>query len=85
MPSEDARELLQNRQTYSFQKIDGFVVLPHDNVVLEDDISVGERVGVFALPDGKYFLSKDPEGLLIENISKAYIFFETTDITVEEK
>ncbi|MEE9529120.1 MAG: hypothetical protein V3V88_03625 [Dehalococcoidia bacterium] len=85
MPSEDARELLQNRQTYSFQKIDGFVVLPHDNVVLEDNISVGERVGVFALPDGKYFLSKDPEGLLIENISKAYIFFETTDITVEEK
>ena len=85
MPSEDARELLQNRQTYSFQKIDGFVVLSHDDVVLEDDISVGERVGVFALPDGKYFLSKDPEGLLIENISKAYIFFETTDITVEEK
>ncbi len=79
------RELLLNQQTYSFQKLDGFVVLPHGQVVLENNISVGERVDLFALPDGKYFLSKDPEGLLIENITKAYIFFETTNISVEEK
>ncbi len=79
------RELLLNQQTYSFQKLDGFVVLPHGQVVLENNISVGDRVDLFAIPDGKYFLSKDPEGLLIENITKAYIFFETTNISVEEK
>ncbi len=78
-------KLLQNRQTYSFQKIDGFVVLPHNVVVLENQITIGDRVGIFSLPDGKYFLSKDPEGLLIENISKAYIFFEITDITIKEE
>ncbi len=83
--TNDARDLLLNQQTYSFQKIDGFVVLPHDQTVLENNISVGERVDVFSLPDGKYFLSKDPEGILIENITKAYIFFETTDITIKEQ
>ncbi len=85
MLNDDARELLMNRQTYSFQKIDGFVVLPHGDVVLENEITIGDRVEIFSLPDGKYFLSKDPEGLLIENISKAYIFFETTDITIQEE
>ena len=85
MLSNDARELLLNQQTHSFQKIDGFVVLPHGDIILEDEITIGDRVGIFSLPDGKYFLSKDPEGLLIENISKAYIFFETTDITIKEE
>ncbi len=81
----DGTNLLQNQQTYSFQKIDGFVVLPHTDIVLEDKITIGDRVGIFSLPDGKYFLSKDPDGFLIENISKAYIFFEITDITIKEE
>ncbi len=81
----DGTNLLQNQQTYSFQKIDGFVVLPHNDIVSEDEITIGDRVGIFSLPDGKYFLSKDPEGLLIEKISKAYIFFEITDITIKEE
>ena len=85
MLNDDARELLMNRQTYSFQKIDGFVVLPHNEIIAEDELTIGDRVGIFSLPDGKYFLSKDPEGLLIENISKAYVFFETTDITIKEQ
>lgn len=83
MPSTE-RELLLNQQTYSFHKLDGFFVLPHGEAVLEEEITIGDRVGIFSLPDGKYFLSKDPEGLLIENISKAYIFFEITDITIRE-
>ncbi len=83
MPSNE-RELLLNQQTYSFQKLDGFVVLPHNEAVLEEEITIGDRVGIFSLPDGKYFLSKDPQGLLIENISKAYIFFEVTGITIKE-
>ncbi len=83
MPSNE-RELLLNQQTYSFQKLDGFVVLTHNEAVLEEEITIGDRVGIFSLPDGKYFLSKDPQGLLIENISKAYIFFEVTDITIKE-
>ncbi len=81
----DVAKLLQNRQTYSFQKIDGFIVLPHNDIVLEDEITIGDRVGIFSLPDGKYFLSKDPEGFLIENISKAYTFFEITDITIKKE
>ena len=81
----DGRELLSNQQTYSFQKIDGFVVLPHDTVILEDKITTGDRVGIFSLPDGKYFLSKDPEGVLIEKITKAYIFFETGSIIIKEE
>jgi len=80
----EVAKLLQNQSTYSFQKIDGFVVLPHNDAVLEDEITIGDRVGIFSLPDGKYFLSKDPEGLLIEKISKAYIFFEILDITIKE-
>ena len=79
------RELLLSPQTYSFQKIDGFVALPHDAVILEDEITTGDRVGIFSLPDGKYFLSKDPEGVLVEKITKAYIFFETGNVTIKEK
>lgn len=83
--SKEVQKLLQNQQTYSFQKINGFVVLPHTNVVLENSIYEGERIKIFVLPDGKYFLSKNPQGILIEKITKAYIFFETTDIVIEEK
>jgi hypothetical protein len=79
------RELLRNQQTYSFQEIDGFVVLPHTGVILEDEVTTGDRVGIFSLPDGKYFLSRNPEGVLIEKITKAYIFFETGNIVIKEK
>jgi hypothetical protein len=51
---------------------------------LEDEITSGDRVAIFCLPDGKYLLSKDPEGFLIEKINKAYIFFETSGITIKE-
>ncbi len=78
-------ELLRNQQTYSFQKVSGFVALSHDKIVLEDSISVGERVDVLTLPDGKYFLSKDPRGLLVKDITKAYVFFETRGMVIEEK
>lgn len=80
----DEKELLLNQQTYSFQKLEGFIVLPHADVILEDEITAGDRVVAFSLPDGKYFLSKDPKGLLIEKITKAYIFFETTGTIIEE-
>lgn len=82
MNSED--ELFPSRPTYSFQKIEGFIALPHADVILEDKIIAGDLVGIFTLPNGKYFLSKDPEGTSIEKITSAYIFFNS-DITIEEK
>lgn len=75
---------LENRPVYSFQKIEGFVALPQDSVLLEEEIIVGDQVGVFSLPNGKYLLSKDPEGTLIEKITSAYIFFNS-EISIEEK
>ncbi len=74
----------ESRPTYSFQKIEGFIALSLDSVVLEDEIIVGDQVGIFCLPDGKYLLSKDPEGTLIEKITGAYIFFNS-EISIEEK
>lgn len=82
MNGED--ELFTSRPTYSFQKIEGFIALSHGDVILEDEITAGDFVGIFMLPNGKYFLSKDPEGTLIEKITGAYIFFNS-DITIEEK
>lgn len=80
----DVDELFPIRPTYSFQKIEGFIALPHNEVVLEDEIAVGDLVGIFTLPNGQYLLSKDPEGTLIEKITSAYIFFNS-NITIEEK
>lgn len=75
---------LPSRPTYSFQKIEGFVALPKTDVIFEGEIIAGDTVGIFRLPNGKYFLSKDPQGTLIEKISGAYVFLNS-DITVEEK
>lgn len=81
------QDYLWNKNTYGTQKIEGLFVLEHKQVSTEDELSVGDTVEVFVLPDGRYFLSKavpTENTLKIEKITPAYIFFET-DIQIEEK
>ncbi len=79
------RQFQQNPLTYSFQKVEGFIALPFSDVFLEEQLSPGERVSVFFTPTGKYFISKDPAGFLINKITSAYIFFDAEHIQMEEK
>ena len=77
--------LQQYPPTHSFHKVKGFTALSFSDVFLEEQVSAGERVSVFTTPSGKYFISKDPAGLLINKITSAYIFFDAEHIKVEEK
>ena len=47
---------------HSFQKTDGFLALRKGEVVLEEEISVGDRISFFSLPNGQIFVSKDSDG-----------------------
>jgi len=81
------RDYLWNKNTYGSQKIEGLFVLERKHTLVETEISVGDTVAAFVLPDGRYFLSKvspNSDALKIESITPAYIFFET-DVKIEEK
>lgn len=69
---------------HGFQKLDGILALLKNETILEEEIAVGDRVSLFSLPDGKFLLSKDPEGILVSKITSAHICFDV-DVNIEEK
>ena len=69
---------------HGMQKVEGIIALEKSRIVLEEDVSVGDTVSWFELPDGKLLISKDPEGVCIERVSSAYYHLET-EIEIEEK
>ena len=69
--------------THGMLKVEGILALEKSRIVLEEEISVGDTVNWFQLPDGRLLISKDPEGVRIDKISSAYYHLEA-DATLEE-
>lgn len=58
--------------------------MDRSEVVLEEDLSEGDLITWFSLPDGRLLVCKGPEGTPVKRISSAYIYLDA-DINVEEK
>lgn len=69
---------------HSFQKVEGTLALDLSEVVLEEQLSAGDHIAWFSLPDGRLLVCKDPKGTPVRRISSAYIYLDA-DINVEEK
>jgi len=56
--------------------------------VTQDELTAGDKVKIFSLPDGKIFVSKVDSSLLdaytVGRITPAHIYFDD-EITVKEK
>lgn len=71
-------------QVHGFQKVNGILALDLNKILTEEELSAGDRISWFSLPDEKFFVSKDPEGIPIKRISSAYIYLDA-EIKVEEQ
>lgn len=69
---------------HSFQKTEGILAFRKDEAVLEEEVSVGDKISFYSLPNGQFFVSKDSDGVAISKISSAYIFLDV-ELNVEEK
>ena len=69
--------------THGMLKVEGILALEKSRIIIEEELSVGDTVNWFQLPDGKLLISKDPDGVLIEKISPAYYHLEA-GATLEE-
>jgi hypothetical protein len=85
---EEFQELLSNRESYSFHKVDGVPALLRGSVVAKEEFAVGDKVALFYLPDGKYFISRadpgDAEAFTVGKVTPAHIYFDD-EITLEER
>lgn len=63
--------------------MEGILALEKSRIIVEEELSIGDTVNWFQLPDGKLLISKDPDGVRIEKISSAYYHLEA-DVTLEE-
>jgi hypothetical protein len=85
---EEFQELLLNKESYSFHRVEGLPALLRKETIVQEDLAVGDKVTVFRLPDGKYFISKtgsgDVQAFTIGKITPAHIYFDDK-ITIEEK
>ena len=72
-----------NAPVHGTLKVEGILALEKSRVVLEEELSVGDTVNWFQLPDGRLLISKDLKGVRIEKISSAYYHLEA-DATLEE-
>lgn len=64
-------------------KVEGILALEKSRIIIEEELSVGDTINWFQLPDGKLLISKDPDGVRIEKISLAYYHLEA-DVILEE-
>lgn len=68
------------------QKADGLMTLGRHEVILDGELSAGDKVELFYLPDGKVMLTKAEEGSScpkIARISAAYVYFDTEINVIE--
>jgi hypothetical protein len=69
---------------HGVQKLEGVIALEKSQVIEDGEISPGDYIKWFDLPDGKFLITKDPAGVRIEKISSAYYHLEA-DVVVEEQ
>jgi hypothetical protein len=84
---EELSQILSGRtQNYSLL-IEGLPAIHRSDIVTDDKLISGDKVGLFALPGGKTFISKvDPNSedvYTIGRITPAHIYFDD-DISVQE-
>jgi hypothetical protein len=72
-----------NAATHGMLKVEGILALEKSRIIIEEELSVGDTVNWFQLPDGRLLISKDPDGVRIEKISPAYYHLEA-GATLEE-
>ena len=73
-----------DNHAYGIKAVDGYTYLTKERVVNSDSVSVGDRVDILALPDGKFYLDKtvSENTIAIEKITLSHVFFE--GVIVEE-
>lgn len=89
MPKRDElQEYLDNKTSYAFQKVEGLPTLLLRDIVCDEKLIAGDKIHIFYLPDGKYFISKSEDdskdAFTVGKITLAYLYLDD-DIIVEEK
>jgi len=86
VPKRDELNGLLFSQPYSLS-IEGTPTLLRSEVVTQDELTVGDKIKMFSLPDGKTFISKvDPESedaFTIGRLTVAHIYLDD-EMTVKE-
>ena len=84
--NKEYQQLLFDENSYSI-KVEGEPALLRADTITHDDLVVGDKVTMYHLVDGKYFLFKstaeDDLALTISKISISHICFENIDVNVE--
>ena len=89
MPSrEEVLQILSGKtQSYSLS-VEGTPAILRSTVVAQEELVAGDKVQLFALPDGRTFLSKvdssSVEAYTVGRVTPAHIYFDD-EITVKEK
>lgn len=90
MPKRDElSQILYGRPPGSYSlSVEGTPALLRSTIVTQDELTAGDKVKMFALPDGKTFISKvDPDSedaYTIGRVTPGHIYFDD-DMIVEEK
>lgn len=66
--------------------MDGLVALELPKVILDGDLTAGDDVTLFRLPDGRFLISKETPSettYKIRKISSAYVYFDTEIVITE--
>lgn len=83
---EEMQGMLYGRPSYSL-KVEGITALLREDVVTQDELAAGDKVKIFALPDGKTFVSKVDSSLqdayTVGRVTPAHIYFDD-EMTVKE-
>lgn len=72
--------------SYSLQ-VEGLPALLRKDLLVKEELNVGDKIQLFSLPDGRYFVSKidlDSEGYTIGKLTTAHIYFDD-EMNLEEK
>ncbi len=82
------RELQYDEHSYSFHRVEGLPAVLREQLVTQDEMAVGDKIELFCLPDGKYFVSKvgadSSRAFTIGKITPAHIYFDD-EITLKEQ
>ncbi len=84
---EELSQILYGRTQSCSLSVEGTPALLRSTVVTQDTFTVGDKVELFALPDGRTFISKvdtnTEAAYTIGRVTPAHIYFDD-EITVQE-
>ncbi len=94
MPKRDDRSRILSGRTQSYSlSVEGTPALLRSDTVIQDELVVGDKIKLFALSDGKTFITKvEPDSMdwkhsdevyTVGRLTPAHIYFDD-EITVKE-